>query len=279
MRVAFLGPRGTYSEEAALRHASQASQLVPFGSIAAVIAAVDEGAAEQAVVPIENSLEGAVTHTTDLLIHSTDLLIRREIVLPIHHCLLVQTGFALPLVRVVYSHPQALAQCRRYIAEHLPEAEPVASLSTAGAVQDMGSSTRPAAAITSRRAAEIFGANIFAHNIEDSANNKTRFVVLAREDAERTGRDKTSICFDFTEDEAGILHGTLGELASRGINMLKIESRPDKRSLGRYVFLIDIEGHREDAVVREALRGMRNRAALFRVLGSYPQPGAQDGSA
>ncbi len=279
MRVAFLGPRGTYSEEAALRHAGEASQLVPFTTIAAVVAAVENGAAEQAVVPIENSLEGAVTHTTDLLIHSTDLLIRREIVLPIHHCLLVQTGFALPLVRVVYSHPQALAQCRRYIAEHLPEAEPVASLSTAGAVQDMGSSTRPAAAITSRRAAEIFGAKIFDHNIEDSANNRTRFVVLAREDAERTGRDKTSLCFDFTEDEAGILHGALGELASRGINMLKIESRPDKRSLGRYVFLIDIEGHREDAVVREALRGMRNRAALFRVLGSYPQPGAQDGSA
>ena len=276
MRVAFLGPRGTYSEEAALRHASQASQLVPFGSIAAVIDAVQEGAADQAVVPIENSLEGAVTHTTDLLIHSTDLLIRREIVLPIHHCLLVQTGFALPLVRVVYSHPQALAQCRGYIAEHLPEAEPVASLSTAGAVKDMGSSTRPAAAITSRRAAEIFGATIFDHNIEDSANNKTRFVVLARNDAEPTGRDKTSICLDFTEDAPGILHGALGELASRGINMLKIESRPDKRSLGRYIFLIDIEGHREDEVVREALRDLRNRAALFRILGSYPQPDTRE---
>lgn len=278
MRIAFLGPRGTYSEEAALRHASQASQLVPCGSIAAVIGAVEGGAADQAVVPIENSLEGAVTHTTDLLIHSTHLLIRREIVLPIHHCLLIQPGFALPLVRVVYSHPQALAQCRGYIAEHLPEAEPLASLSTAGAVKDMGSSTRPAAAITSRRAAEIFGAKVFAHNIEDAANNKTRFVVLAPNDAEPTGRDKTSICFDFTEDAAGILHGTLGELADRGINMLKIESRPDRRSLGRYIFLVDIEGHREDAVVTEALRGVQKRAALFRVLGSYPRPGDQDGS-
>ncbi|MCY3547273.1 MAG: prephenate dehydratase [Gemmatimonadetes bacterium] len=283
MRVAFLGPRGTYSEEAALRHASHASQLVPFGTIAAVIAAVQDGAADQAVVPIENSLEGAVTHTTDLLIHSTDLLIHsmdlricREIVLPIHHCLLVQTGFALPLVRAVYSHPQSLAQCRGYIAEHLPEAEPVASLSTAGAVRDMGSSTRPAAAITSRRAAEIFGAKIFDHNIEDSANNKTRFVVLAPHDAEPTGRDKTSICLDFAEDGPGILHGALGELASRGINMLKIESRPDRRSLGRYIFLIDIEGHREDEVVREALRGVRGRAALFRVLGSYPQPDTRE---
>ena len=278
MRIAYLGPRGTYSEEAALRHASRASETVPFGTIAAVIEAVENGAADQAVVPIENSLEGAVTHTTDLLIHSTDLLIRREIVLPIHHCLLVQTGFGLPLVRVVYSHPQALAQCRGYIAEHLPEAEPVASLSTAGAVKDLGSSTRPAAAITSRRAAEIFGAKIFDHNIEDSASNKTRFVVLARDDAERTGRDKTSICFDFTEDAAGTLHGTLGELATRGINMLKIESRPDKRSLGRYIFLVDIEGHREDWGVREALRGVRDRAALFRVLGSYPRPRNSDGS-
>ncbi len=276
MSVAFLGPRGTYSEEAALEHASDASQLVPFGTIAAVIRAVEEGAAEQAVVPIENSLEGSVTHTADLLIHSTDLLIRREIVLPIHHCLLIQTGFALPLVRVVYSHPQALAQCRGYLAEYLPKAEPLASLSTAGAVKDMGSSTLPAAAITSRRAAEIFGAKIFDHNIEDSANNKTRFVVLARSDAERTGRDKTSLCLDFTEDAAGTLHATLGELASRGINMLKVESRPDKRSLGRYVFLIDIEGHRKDVVVREALRGVRNRAALFRVLGSYPRPNARE---
>ncbi len=272
MRIAYLGPRGTYSEEAALRYAGVAARLVPFETIPAVVGAVEEGGADEAVVPIENSLEGAVTHSTDVLIHHSDLMIRMEIVLPIHHCLLAQPGFALPLMRVVYSHPHALAQCRRYIAAKLPEAEPVASLSTAGAVKDMGSSTRPAAAISSRRAAEIFGANIVARNIEDADNNKTRFLVLARDDAAPTGRDKTTICFDFTEDAAGTLHGALGEFATRGINMIKIESRPDRRSLGRYIFLVDIEGHRKDPLVREAFSGLRRRAGLFRVLGSYPRP-------
>lgn len=272
MSIAYLGPRGTYSEEAALQYAGTAARLVPYDTIGAVIGAVEEGGADEAVVPIENSLEGAVTRSADLLIQHTDILIRMEIVLQIHHCLLAQPGFALPLVRVVYSHPQALAQCRGYIAKKLPGAEPVASLSTAGAVKDMGSSTRPAAAISSRRAAEIFGANIIDRNIEDADNNMTRFIVLAREDAAPTGRDKTSICFDFTEDAAGTLHGALGEFATRGINMIKIESRPDRRSLGRYIFLVDIEGHREDAVVGEALAGIRRRAGLFRILGSYPRP-------
>jgi len=171
----------------------------------------------------------------------------------------------------VYSHPQALAQCRGYLDRNLSGAEPVASLSTAGAVRDMLESDRPAAAISSLRAAGIFGARVADRDIEDMAGNKTRFAVLSGRDAAPSGRDKTSICFDFSEDAAGILHGALGELASRGINMLRIESRPDRRSLGRYIFLIDLEGHRTDAVVREALEGMRIRATMFKVLGSYPQ--------
>ena len=278
MRLAYLGPEGTYSEEASLQHARQdaahfgeSPSLVPFTSIPAVVRAVEEGTADEAVVPVENSLEGIVTYTADLLIHHTPLKIRREIVLAIHHCLAIQPGVDHRDVRVVYSHPQALAQCRSYLEHHLPGAEPVASLSTAGAVRDMQRSDRPAAAISSLRAAGILGATVADRNIEDVSSNKTRFVVLAGRDAAPTGRDKTSICFDFSEDAAGILHGALGELASRGINMLRIESRPDRRSLGRYIFLIDLEGHRTDAVVHEALEGIRARATMFKVLGSYPR--------
>ena len=270
MRLAYLGPEGTYSEQAALERGGQAV-LVPFPSIPAAVSAAEEGATDEAVVPIENSLEGAVTHTTDLLIHHTRLRIRSEIVLPIHHCLLIQPGVEHDDVRVVYSHPQALAQCRGYLERNLPHAEPVASLSTAGAVRDMRGSDRVAAAISSARAAEIFGATVADRDIEDVRSNRTRFVVLAPEDAPRTGRDKTSICFDFSEDAAGTLHGALGELASRDINMIKIESRPVRRSLGRYIFLIDMEGHREDRIVREALEGIRARATMFKVLGSYPR--------
>ena len=279
-KIAYLGPEGTYSEEAAREHArgagahtGQPAHLVPFGSIPAAVRAVEDGVADEAVVPIENSLEGVVTHTADLLIHHTPLQIRREIVLPIHHCLVIHPGVDRSEVRAVYSHPQALAQCRGYLDRHLPAAEAVASLSTASAVRDMRESDRPAAAISSLRAAEIFGATVTARDIEDVPSNKTRFVVLAAADAAPTGRDKTSICFDFSEDEAGTLHGALGELAARGINMIRIESRPDRRSLGRYIFLIDLEGHRTDTVVQEALRGIRARANMFKVLGAYPRAG------
>ena len=272
MKLAYLGPEGTYSEQAALEHGATAV-LVPFGSIPAAVRAVEEGVADEAVVPIENSLEGVVTQTADLLIHHTRLRIAKEIVLPIHHCLLLQPGVARGEVRVVYSHPQALAQCRGFLARRLPRAEPVASLSTAGAVRDMQTSERPAAAISSRRAAEIFGAAVADYDVEDEHTNKTRFVVLAPHGTPRSGRDKTSVCFDFNEDAPGTLHGALGELASRGINMIKIESRPDRRSLGRYIFLIDIEGHREDRIVREALEGIRARASMFKVLGAYPRAG------
>ena len=269
MKLAYLGPPGTYSEQAALE--VEGAALLPFGSIPAAVHAAEDGTADAAVVPIENSLEGTVTQSTDILIHHSELRIRKEIVLQIRHCLLTQPGVGPRDVAVVYSHPQALAQCRGYLARKLPGAEPVASLSTAAAVTDMQNSDRPAAAISSARAAELFDADVAARNIEDVRSNKTRFVMLAPRDAPRSGRDKTSICFDFSEDAAGILHGALGELADRNINMIRIESRPDRRSLGRYIFLIDVEGHREDAIVSAALDGIRARATMFKVLGSYPR--------
>ena len=269
IRLAYLGPPGSYSEQAAIDY-SPTAEAVPFPAFPAVVASVGDGLADEAVVPIENSLEGAVTFTLDLLIHQSDLKIKRELVVSIVHCLLADEGTKAGDVRVVYSHPQALAQCREYLTRHLPRAAHVASLSTSGAVEDMRNSEAPAAAISSGRAAELYGASVLERGIEDVHNNQTRFVVLAREDHARTGRDKTSVCFDFGSDAPGILYGTLGELAERGINLVKIESRPDRRSLGRYVFLIDMEGHREDPRVREALEGLESRASMFKVLGSYP---------
>lgn len=255
--LAYLGPEGTYSEQAARACGPQARR-VPYGTIAAAVRAAEQGEADEAVVPIENSLEGAVTSTVDLLIHETALKIKREIVVPIRHCLVVPPGAggaefiasgaelaagrAKPAadgaeltteIEVVFSHPQAAAQCRGYLERRLPSARFSASLSTAAAVEDMLRSERPAVAVSSRRAAELFGGEVASAGIEDAPHNQTRFVVLATRDAPPTGRDKTSVCFDFAHDGPGILHNALGALASRKINMLKIESRPDKRSPGR----------------------------------------------
>ena len=275
MRLSYLGPQGTYSEEAALEHAARAvagrgASMVPRASIGAAVRAVEEGVADEAVVPIENSLEGIVTQTADLLVHHTTLRIRREIVLPIHHCLLGDRETDLSSVEIVYSHPQALAQCRDYLTRNLPNAERVASLSTSAAVSDMRDSRYSAVAISSRRAAEIFNANVIEHDIEDIHNNQTRFVVLASEDHEPTGNDRTSICFDYDMDAPGLLYHTLGEFATREINMIKIESRPNRRHPGRYIFLIDIEGHRDNPDLHDALDGMRERTSMFKILGSYP---------
>ena len=270
MRLAYLGPEGTYSEQAAIDYAAD-SDRIPYSGIPAVVKAAELGDVEEAIVPIENSLEGVVTYTVDLLIHGSPLKIRGEVVVPIHHQLLIPMGMRMEDVRVVYSHPQAIAQCRGFLSRNLPNAEHVAALSTASAVEDMHSSRYPSAAISSRRAAELFDATIIQSNIEDVPNNQTRFVVLGTEDERRTGRDKTSVCFDFSQDAPGTLYSTLGELAQREINMIKIESRPDRRSLGKYVFLIDLDGHREDTVVSEALDAMRKRASLFKIFGSYPK--------
>ena len=269
-RIGYLGPPGTFSEQAALKYDPR-GQHVAFDDIASVVRAADEGEIDEAVVALENSTEGAVTLTTDLLVHHTDLRIRYEVVVPIHHCLLTEGAVHLDEVKVIYSHPQAIAQCRDYLAHHLPQAAPLASLSTVRAVEDMQIAGPGSGAISSWRAAQVLGAFVRATNIEDIPGNRTRFVVLAREDHVRTGRDKTSICFGFSADGPGTLHGVLGELAARRINMLKIESRPAKRSLGRYIFLIDMEGHRKDHFVAEALDGIRDRTSSLKILGSYPR--------
>lgn len=270
-RVAYLGPAGTFAEQAALLHDPQA-ELIPFASIPAVVAAVSSAMAEEAIVPIENSLEGAVTDTVDLLIHESKLVIRKELVIPIEHCLLVNPGSSPSEIEAIFSHPQALGQCRRFLERCFPKAQQVASLSTAASVQEMLSKPRTAA-IATKRAAQLYGAEVLAQGIQDNPNNVTRFVVLAASDHEPTGLDKTSLCFSIKEDRPGALVEVLTEFSSRRINLAKIESRPSKESLGKYIFLVDLEGHRLDPKVAEALEQVKKKPSVerFKIFGSYPQ--------
>jgi prephenate dehydratase len=269
-RIAYLGPPGTFSEEAALKYDEKA-QLLPFSSIPAVAAAVDTGIAEEGVVAIENSLEGSVTDTLDLLIHESKLLIRQELVLPVEHHLLVKPGTEALELKVIFSHPQALAQCRRFLERCFPKADLMAALSTAAAVEQMMSSPTPAAAIGTHRAAQLYGAQILARNVQEHSHNATRFVVLARNDHPPTGRDKTSLCFSFGEDRPGLLYGVLKEFAECNINLAKVESRPSKESLGKYIFLVDLEGHRQDLSIAQVLKKVQAKTSLFKVFGSYPR--------
>ena len=269
-KIAYLGPAGTFTEEAALGYDDRA-QLIPFSSIPAVAVAVETGIAQEGVVPIENSIEGSVTDTLDLLIHESSLVIRKELTLPIAHFLLTKPGTEANEIKIVFSHPQALAQCRRFIERCFPKAEVVAALSTAAAVEEMMAHQAPAAAIGTRRAAELYGAEVLAQNIQDRASNVTRFVVLATTDSAPSGLDKTSMCFTTAEDRPGALCDVLKEFAERNINLVKIESRPTKESLGKYIFLVDLEGHREDLVVKEVLQKVQAKTHWFKIFGSYPR--------
>ncbi len=269
-RIAYLGPRGTFTEEAAIRYDPE-GELESFPTVAAVSLAVSSGMAEEGVVPIENSLEGSVTATLDLLIHEETLLIKRELVLPIEHYLLVRPGTRTADIEVVYSHPQSLGQCRGFLERCFPKARLEPSLSNAAAADVVAEGVEGAAAIAPRRNAELRGLEVLAQSIQDSDHNVTRFVVLAGQDSPVTGDDKTSLCFSFADDKSGLLYEALREFAERDINLAKIESRPAKLNLGEYVFLIDCEGHREDPVVREAIENVRSRTLMLRIFGSYPR--------
>ena len=271
--IAYLGPAGTFSQEAALARAGgdTATALLPLASIPAVVTAIETAAASVGVLPIENLLEGSVNYTLDLLIHETSLQIVGEIVIPIRQFLVARQGVRLSDVRVLYAHPQSLGQCRKFVERCLPGVATVASLSNSAAPVEALADERPAAAISTLRAAELTGASILAREIADSLGNVTRFIVLAQADAPPSGDDKTSFCFAFTEDRAGTLVGALHELAEERINMTKLESRPAKAVLGQYIFLVDINGHREEAHVARALARIRVKTGLFKVFGSYPR--------
>ncbi|HEY7801950.1 MAG TPA: prephenate dehydratase [Dehalococcoidia bacterium] len=267
-RLAYLGPPGTNSEVAALRACPDAEH-VPYASVGAVVHALERGEVAGAVAAIENSLQGSVTETVDLLIRDEGIAICGEVVLDIEHCLMVKPGMAADAITVIYSHPQSLGQCREYLETHYPQVRTEAALSNAAAVEEMLKSAQ-GAAIAPARAAEIYGAEILERDIQDSRVNKTRFVVLGRQGAAPTGHDKTSIAFAVAHDRPGTLVSVLHEFSDRAINLTKIESRPSREDLGVYVFLLDIEGHREDPLVAQALAAVKEQADFFKIFGSYP---------
>jgi prephenate dehydratase len=279
-RVAFLGPHGTFTEEALLSQPDLAlAELVPIRSVPEVIVEVERGEADLGVVPIENSIEGSVNATLDALAFESDLLIQRELVLAIDLNLVARPGTQLADVRTVASHPHASAQCREWLARKLPGVEVVAANSTAEAAQDISRSRRgDRAAISTALAAQLYGLEVLAADVEDHPENQTRFVLLGRGIPAPTGHDKTSlVCFQ-SQDRPGSLLSILQEFAARAINLSKLESRPTKRGLGQYCFFIDCEGHVADEVVADALRNLAAKQSV-KFLGSYPVAGSEAGEA
>ncbi len=270
MRLAHLGPPGTFTEEAALSYAPNA-ELIPFPSVIGVGSAVRSGMVDEGVVAIENSLEGSVNDTLDLLIHESGIFIRDELVLKIEHCLLAKPGTRIQDVTTIFSHPHVFPQCRSFIERCFPKAQLVASLSTTGAVEEMLARGPEVVAIASTRAAKLYGTQILARGIQDNPQNVTRFVVLGREDHPPTGKDKTSLCLTFAEDKPGLLYSVLKEFASEDINLVKIESRPLREGLGKYFFLIDLEGHRQEPRVAETLERVKALTSKVKIFGSYPR--------
>jgi prephenate dehydratase len=274
VRVAFLGPAGTFTEEALRASAPGPVEEVPYPSIYETVMAVHDGETDMAVVPIENSLEGSVTTTLDALAtDADDVQIAKEFVLPVRHNLIAAHEMPLEHIRRVISHPQATPQCSRFLREHLGHAERQPAGSTAEAVRIVAEANEPWAAIGSTLAAELYRAAVLAEGIEDETGNETRFVWLARNGHEPLGEpNKTSIVFwGFNDVSPGALVAVLTELSSRGINLSKIESRPRRvGGLGHYMFFADLDGVASDPRVSEALSALSERVQAMKVLGSYP---------
>lgn len=275
-RIGYLGPEGTFTEEAVWSYVARGTVkdpvLVARRTIADVLLEVEAGGVHLGVVPAENSNEGSVAVTLDYLVHEVDLTITAEIVIPIRHSLLVLPGTDPNRIELVYSHAQALAQCRKRLSELLPGAEWRTCESTAQAARLVrDSNDQLAAAIGTELAGQLYDLEILARDLQDAEGNATRFLIVGHYPPPRTGCDKTSIVFAFDTDRAGNLYHALHEFAVRGINLTKLESRPAKRSLGDYLFFVDLEGHVSDEAVAAALHGLGRQCAFVRVLGSYPR--------
>jgi chorismate mutase / prephenate dehydratase len=269
LKVAFLGPEGTFTQQAVFQHFGHSVRALALPTVDEVFQEVEAGNADFGIVAIENSSEGTITNTLDRFLTSP-LHICGEVELRIHHCLMGKMD-ALTRVLRVCSHSQGLAQCRGWLDEHLPEAERVAVASNAEGAR-RARDEQGTAAIAGETAAEVYGLNILVREIEDRADNATRFLVLGRKLLRPSGADRTTLLLSIGDTRSpGALHRLLEPLARYGISMSRIESRPSRRRKWDYVFFIDIEGHAEDARVRKALAALKKRASLFRVLGSYPR--------
>jgi prephenate dehydratase len=279
MRIAYLGPRGTFTEDALL-DAVAGTEVEPFPapSVYAAIVAVREGEADRALVPFENSIEGAVRSTLDTLAFDAEgVSIVGEHDLPISHRLIAREALDLDQIEVVISHPQGTAQCARFIRENLPGAEVRAAASTAEAVRLVSEHDGPWAALGAASAAELYGCTILRESVEDEPDNITRFVWIARDDAltesaaAAPGEWRTALVFsELGADRPGALVEALAAFSERGVNLTRIESRPRRRGLGRYMFFLDCEGSTSDPAVADAIEDLRSKAESVRLLGSYP---------
>lgn len=270
-KIGYLGPAGTFTQDAALIYGKgHDCSLIEHNSIQELIHAVAEGQVSKGVVPIENAMEGTVNLTVDMLIHEVELNIVGELVIPIEHCLMASKAVAIGDLTRILSHPQALAQCRRFLDSHVGDARRVVTESTAAAAVLVKESQEPWCAIANHRAADIYGLHILKEGIQDHDGNSTRFVVISREEAKMTGEDKTTLVFTVDHKPGGLFHA-LKIFADMNINLTKIESRPMRTLLGQYLFLVDFEGHRYEDKVKKALGQLHGQCKFFKILGSYPR--------
>ncbi|MCW9023331.1 MAG: prephenate dehydratase [Gammaproteobacteria bacterium] len=267
MKIAFLGPEGTFTQAAAVKHFGHSVETIPMSTIADVFREVEAGEVSYGVVPIENSTEGVITHTLDEFMNSS-LSICGEVALRIHHHLQNTTG-RIEDIKKIYSHQQSLAQCRQWLDTHLPNVELKDVGSNAKASQ-MASKEEGAAAIAGETAAEIYGLKIVNRNIEDKPDNTTRFLVIGKRATPASGQDKTSLLL-YAHNKPGALHAILEPLARNGLSMTRIESRPSQQGMWNYVFFIDIDGHTDNDNVKKALDELGETASIVKVLGAYPQ--------
>jgi chorismate mutase/prephenate dehydratase len=272
LRVAFFGPEATFTHMAARTRFGLSARYVPAATVAGVFAEVEKGTADLGVVPIENSTEGVVNSTLDVLIDS-ELSITAEIATNVSHCLLTRAG-TLDGIQKIYSHPQALAQCRGWLSANLPNVAQIEVASTALAAR-LTRDDPVAAAVASELAGQLYDLKVARKKIEDEVRNVTRFLVVGREAPPPTGRDKTSILFSL-KDAAGVLYKVLQPLADAGLNLSRIESRPSRKKLWDYVFFIDVDGHAEEPAVKDAIAALRASCEFVKVLGSYPRAGSPE---
>jgi len=267
LKVAFLGPEGTFTQAAVLKHFGHSVRAVALSTIEEVFAEIEAGVADFGIVPIENSTEGTVTNTFDMFVAST-LHICGEVELRIEQHLMSRQS-RIDGVKRIYAHAQSLSQCRGWLKEHLPGVDCIAVNSSAGAAR-RAREDESSAAIAGEAASEVYGLNVLVHNIEDRADNTTRFLVIGRDLFAASGKDKTSLLLS-SSHKPGALQALLYTLSSHDINMTRIESRPARRGEQEFVFFVDVEGHADDATVADALADLGREGYLLRVIGSYPR--------
>jgi prephenate dehydratase len=268
-KIAFLGPKGTFSHEALLMYLKDRDmEPIAASSIPELIFGVYEDRYDEAIVPIENSLEGGVNATIDLLANDVDLHITAEVIIRIEENLLVRKGTKKENIKKILSHPQPIGQCRKYLNDNFPGVEVEGIYSTAGAAIEVTKCDYDMAAIGSHTAADVYNLEIMDRSVQDNKNNMTRFIIISKEEGMKTGDDKTSIVFS-TDNKPGSLYRILDIFNLWDINMTRIESRPAKYEFGKYIFIIDIKGHMDDPDIKDALTMVRRKTTFFKLLGSF----------